>query len=101
MLCQWTDELGVALILTTGGTGFSPRDVTPEATRQIIDKEAPGLTVAMVTKSLTVTPMAMLSRCVSVISVISCLNVVSGNLGRYHYFSHLITDLCVASERAH
>lgn len=53
------------MILTTGGTGFSPRDVTPEATRQVIEREAPGLTVAMVTKSLAVTPMAMLSRCVS------------------------------------
>ena len=65
VLYQWTDELGVALILTTGGTGFSPHDVTPEATRQVIEREAPGLTVAMVTKSLAVTPMAMLSRCVS------------------------------------
>jgi gephyrin len=64
VLYQWADELGVALILTTGGTGFSPRDVTPEATRQVIEREAPGLTVAMVTKSLAVTPMAMLSRCV-------------------------------------
>ena len=64
VLYQWSDELGVALILTTGGTGFSPRDVTPEATRQIVEREAPGLTVAMVTKSLAVTPMAMLSRCV-------------------------------------
>ena len=64
MLCRWSDELGVALILTTGGTGFSPRDVTPEATRQVIDREASGLTVAMVTKSLAVTPMAMLSRLV-------------------------------------
>ena len=65
MLCQWSDELGVALILTTGGTGFSPRDVTPEATRQVIEREAPGLAIAMVTKSLAVTTMAMLSRCVS------------------------------------
>ena len=65
LLCHWTDELGVALILTTGGTGFSPRDVTPEATKQVIEREAPGLAVAMVTKSLTVTPLAMLSRCVN------------------------------------
>ena len=65
MLFQWTDELGVALILTTGGTGFSPHDVTPEATRGVIEREAPGLMVAMVTKSLAVTPMAMLSRCVN------------------------------------
>ena len=69
MLFQWTDELGVALILTTGGTGFSPRDVTPEATRGVIEREAPGLMVTMITKSLAVTPMAMLSRCVTTTSV--------------------------------
>ena len=55
----------LSLVLTTGGTGFSPRDVTPEATRPLIEKEAPGIVVAMVTKSLEVTPHAMLSRCVS------------------------------------
>ena len=56
--------MSIKLVLTTGGTGFSPRDVTPEATRQIIEKEAPGLVIAMITKSLAVTSMAMLSRCV-------------------------------------
>ena len=85
MLHQWTDELGVALILTTGGTGFSPRDVTPEATRQVIEREAPGLTVAMVTKSLAVTPMAMLSRCVSgskdTLMSINSVNFCQGCMG--------------------
>lgn len=50
------------LILTTGGTGFSIRDVTPEATREVIEREAPGLTEAMRAESLKKTPMAMLSR---------------------------------------
>lgn len=77
VLCQWADEFGVVLILTTGGTGFSPRDVTPEATRQVIDKEAPGLTVAMVTKSLAITPMAMLSRYVSDLKISSSCHLLS------------------------
>jgi len=48
--------------LTTGGTGFAPRDVTPEATVVILDKDAPGLVVAMIQGSLLSTKMAMLSR---------------------------------------
>lgn len=52
------------VIVTTGGTGFSQRDVTPEATKAVIDKEAPGLAYAMLTKSLAITEMAMLSRAV-------------------------------------
>lgn len=52
----------VNLIITTGGTGFSPRDNTPEATRAVIEKEAPGLTEAMRNESLKHTPAAMLSR---------------------------------------
>jgi len=54
----------VDVILTTGGTGFSPRDVTPEATRAIIQREAPGLAEAMRSASLAKTPHAMLSRSV-------------------------------------
>ncbi|XP_014664192.1 PREDICTED: gephyrin-like [Priapulus caudatus] len=61
-LLAWADSKEVDLILTTGGTGFSPRDVTPEATREILDREAPGLNIAMVTSSLEITPLAMLSR---------------------------------------
>ena len=56
------DELKLNLVLTTGGTGFSARDVTPEATKAVIDKEAPGLVHRMMSESLKVTPMAMLSR---------------------------------------
>ncbi|XP_063217717.1 gephyrin [Bacillus rossius redtenbacheri] len=57
----WTN-MGVDIVLTTGGTGFGPRDVTPEATRDIVDREAPGLAMAMFMRSLEVTPLAMLSR---------------------------------------
>ncbi len=63
-LVVWCDEAGLDLILTTGGTGFSPRDVTPEATRAIIEREAPGLAEAMRAAGLRITPHAMLSRAV-------------------------------------
>ncbi|KAI8816440.1 uncharacterized protein EV422DRAFT_571827 [Fimicolochytrium jonesii] len=55
-------ENGVDLIVTTGGTGFSPRDVTPEAIAPLLERQAPGLVVAMITTSLEKTPMAALSR---------------------------------------
>jgi gephyrin len=61
-LLEWADRHRLDLILTTGGTGFAPRDVTPEATRQVIQREAPGLVFAMLKDSLAVTPHAMLSR---------------------------------------
>ncbi len=64
-LLKWCDEAGMDLILTTGGTGFAPRDVTPEATRAVIEREAPGLAEAMRAASLRVTPHAMLSRAVA------------------------------------
>ncbi len=64
-LCRGADELALDLILTTGGTGFAPRDVTPEATRAVITREAPGLAEAMRADSLRVTPHAMLSRAVA------------------------------------
>lgn len=61
-LRKWADEDGLALVLTTGGTGFAPRDVTPEATRTVIEREAPGLAEAIRLAGLQVTPHAMLSR---------------------------------------
>ncbi len=64
-LLQWVEQHQLDLILTSGGTGFAPRDVTPEATRQVIQKEAPGLVFAMLRDSLAVTPHAMLSRMVA------------------------------------
>ena len=65
LLSEWADEGGVDIILTTGGTGFAPRDVTPEATRAVMDREAPGLAEAMRAASLKITPHAMLSRIVT------------------------------------
>jgi molybdenum cofactor synthesis domain-containing protein len=64
-LAKWCDDAQLDLILTTGGTGFAPRDVTPEATRAIIERDAPGLAEAMRAASLRVTPHAMLSRAVA------------------------------------
>lgn len=65
ILISWADSAELDVILTTGGTGFSPRDVTPEATRAVIEREAPGLAEAMRAASLAVTPHAMLSRIVT------------------------------------
>ncbi|XP_059368047.1 gephyrin-like isoform X2 [Carassius carassius] len=61
-LIDWCDEKELNLILTTGGTGFAPRDVTPEATKEVIEREAPGMSLAMLVGSLDVTPLGMLSR---------------------------------------
>jgi len=60
-LIAWSDE-GLDLVLTTGGTGFGPRDWTPEATKAVIEREAPGLAEAMRLAGLKATPTAMLSR---------------------------------------
>jgi molybdenum cofactor synthesis domain-containing protein len=64
-LTEWADGGEVDVILTTGGTGFAPRDVTPEATRAVIQRNAPGLAEAMRAESLKKTPHAMLSRAVA------------------------------------
>ena len=62
-LARCADELALPLVVTTGGTGFAPRDVTPEATLAVIDRRAPGIPEAMRLESLKVTNRAMLSRC--------------------------------------
>ncbi len=64
-LKSWADGGDLHLILTTGGTGFGARDVTPEATLEVIDRQAPGLAEAMRSASLRKTPHAMLSRAVA------------------------------------
>ncbi len=63
-LVAWADE-GVNLILTSGGTGFAPRDITPEATRRVIERETPGIVEALRAESRRITQHAMLSRAVA------------------------------------
>jgi molybdenum cofactor synthesis domain-containing protein len=62
LLSEWADSGQMDVILTSGGTGFAPRDVTPEATNDVIERPAPGLAEAMRAASLGLTPHAMLSR---------------------------------------
>lgn len=62
VLAAWSDSGDLDIILTTGGTGFSPRDITPEALVEVIERDAPGLAEAMRAASLKITPHAMLSR---------------------------------------
>lgn len=59
------DEVKADIVFTTGGTGFAPRDVTPEATMAVIERNAPGIAEAIRMKSMEITPKAMLSRAVS------------------------------------
>ena len=56
------DEKKIALVLTTGGTGFSPRDITPEATLQVVERRTPGIPEAMRAESMRITPKGCLSR---------------------------------------
>lgn len=61
-LRRWADEYGCDVILTTGGTGFSPRDVTPEATAKVLERDAPNISQFLLWESLKQTPFAALSR---------------------------------------
>jgi len=65
ILCDWVDSGNVNLILTTGGTGFSPRDQAPEATLSVVERLVPGIAEAMRSQSVKITPHAMLSRAVA------------------------------------
>jgi len=62
LLTSWADDLQLDLIVTTGGTGLSPRDLTPQATEQVIDYQVPGMAEAMRAASMMKTPHAMMSR---------------------------------------
>ena len=64
-LIEWSDGEKTDLILTTGGTGVSPRDVTPDATREVIEREIPGMAEEMRRRSITITPRAMISRAIA------------------------------------
>jgi len=61
-LCKCADEEKIALVLTTGGTGFSPRDITPEATMEVVERLTPGIPEAMRAESMRITPQGCLSR---------------------------------------
>ncbi len=65
VLTQWADENSADLILTSGGTGLSPRDVTPEATMAVVHRLVPGMAEAMRSASMSKTPHAMISRAVA------------------------------------
>ncbi|KAK4741939.1 hypothetical protein SAY87_025527 [Trapa incisa] len=79
VLLKWSDTDKMDLILTLGGTGFTPRDVTPEATKEVIKKETPGLLYVMMQESLKVTPFAMLSRAAAGIRGSSLIINMPGN----------------------
>jgi len=63
-LIEYSDKLKLDIVITTGGTGVTPRDVTPEATKAVIERELPGMSEAMRAESLKKTPNAMISRAV-------------------------------------
>jgi len=64
-LLRWVDQNDIPLIVTSGGTGLSPFDLTPEATKAILDREAPGIAEAMRSQTFPITPMAMTSRAIA------------------------------------
>ena len=99
ILLKWCDTKNVHLILTTGGTGFSPRDITPEVTSEVIERPAQGLTLQMLSESLKVTPMAMLSRAVCGIRKGSIIINLPGSLkGSQECFQFVLPALPHAIE---
>ena len=75
ILCEWSDEGSVDIIVTTGGTGVARSDVTPDACLRIIDREVPGMSEAIRSHSLSFTPMAMLSR--SIVGIRKCTLIIT------------------------
>ena len=99
VLLKWCDTENVHVILTTGGTGFSPRDITPEVTSEVIERPAQGLTLQMLSESLKVTPMAMLSRAVCGIRKGSIIINLPGSLkGSQECFQFVLPALPHAIE---
>jgi molybdenum cofactor synthesis domain-containing protein len=93
-LSQWADSGEIDVILTTGGTGFSPRDITPEATTAVIQRPTPGIAEAMRSTSLQITPHAMLSRAVAGIrSHTLIINLPGSPKGAVENFAVLIPVL--------
>ena len=78
-LVEWVNSGEIDILLTTGGTGFSPRDVTPEATLAVVERSAPGLAEAMRQAGMQKTPHAMLSRAVAGISKKTLIINLPGN----------------------
>ena len=78
-LREWAESGSADIVLTTGGTGLSPRDVTPEATRDIAERDVPGLPVALALEGLKKTPYAVLSRGVAVTRVQTLIVNLPGN----------------------
>jgi len=74
-LIECTDKKKIDLIVTTGGTGVSPRDVTPDATLEVIEKEVPGMAEAMRRESASITPHAMISR--AVVGIRGCSLIIN------------------------
>lgn len=98
-LIECTDMLQVDLILTTGGTGFSPRDVTPEATTKVIERIAPGLSEAMRYLAVGQTPRAMLSRGAAGIRKSTLIiNLPGSPIGAYESLSFIIDQIDHALE---
>jgi molybdenum cofactor synthesis domain-containing protein len=100
MLLEWCDGGDADLILTTGGTGVSPRDVTPDATREVIDREIPGMAEAMRRQSAAVTPHAMISRALAGIRGRTLIiNLPGSPKGARENFSVLLPALTHAIEK--
>lgn len=79
VLVSWSDECAADLIVTTGGTGLSPRDVTPEATLAVVERTVPGFAEAMRAESMKITPHAMISRAVAGVRRQSLIVNLPGN----------------------